>query len=276
MSVENEGGVPVVEATASDFMMVRAALVQRLGGANEALVWTRIDYRVQAKTPPHVDEDGIAWWPATQDDLAEETGLSPDQAKRAIASLLTGGYIAKEQHHLGGNYDRTNSYRTVVHGRPIDQADSPNESGRNRPMEQAESPNVPLSQTYRKKREGGAPRDRGSRIPDPFVVTTSMWEWAAERCPLVDARRSTEMFVNYWRAKTGKDATKRDWLGTWRNWLLKDQADAERRQPHARTFAQQKQDNNLSLLERYTNEGKTDAEIRSGAAAGVRGLTAGA
>ncbi len=56
-----------------------------------------------------------------------------------------------------------------------------------------------------------------------------MVAWARERCPLVDGPRSTERFINHFTAKTGRDATKLDWPATWRNWLLKDQADAERR-----------------------------------------------
>lgn len=70
---------------------------------------------------------------------------------------------------------------------------------------------------------GGGPRKRASRIPEPFVVTADMREWAAMRTPLVDVESSTERFVNHWRAKSGKDATKLDWPATWRNWLLRDQ-----------------------------------------------------
>lgn len=29
-----------------------------------------------------------------------------------------------------------------------------------------------------------------------------------------------ERFTNYWKAKSGKDATKRDWIATWRSWIL--------------------------------------------------------
>ncbi|MGN6199104.1 hypothetical protein [Humibacter sp.] len=74
----------------------------------------------------------------------------------------------------------------------------------------------------------GGPRKRGARIPDDFAVTPEMAAWARENCPNVDGRRSTEMFVNYWRAKTGRDATKLDWPATWRNWMLRDQENAHR------------------------------------------------
>jgi hypothetical protein len=74
--------------------------------------------------------------------------------------------------------------------------------------------------------EGAAPRpatsNRGTRISQPFIVTTAMRGWAAERVPGLDVNRSTETFVNHWRAKSGKDATKIDWIATWRNWLIRD------------------------------------------------------
>lgn len=73
------------------------------------------------------------------------------------------------------------------------------------------------------KEGSGVPRKRGSRIPDEFFVTADMRAWAAERTPLVDVDSSTERFVNHWRSKAGRDATKLDWLATWRNWLIRDQ-----------------------------------------------------
>jgi hypothetical protein len=61
---------------------------------------------------------------------------------------------------------------------------------------------------------------RGTRIPDDFAVTAEMAAWARDRVPHVDGRVETEKFINYWQAKSGKDATKVDWAATWRNWML--------------------------------------------------------
>lgn len=61
---------------------------------------------------------------------------------------------------------------------------------------------------------------RGTRIPADFTVTPQMVTWAREKAPNVDGRLETEKFVNYWQAKSGKDATKVDWAATWRNWIL--------------------------------------------------------
>lgn len=60
---------------------------------------------------------------------------------------------------------------------------------------------------------------RATRIPEPFVVTPEMVTWAREHAPHVDGARETERFVDFWRAKTGQGATKRDWVATWRNWM---------------------------------------------------------
>lgn len=76
-------------------------------------------------------------------------------------------------------------------------------------------------------KEGGAAR--GTRIPEPFMVTLDMRTWAAEKTPLVNVDASTAKFCDFWRAKSGKDATKRDWVATWRNWLRSDQERAMER-----------------------------------------------
>ena len=83
------------------------------------------------------------------------------------------------------------------------------------------------------------PRKRATRIPDRFIVTAEMRSWAAERVPLVVVDESTERFVNYWRAKAGKDGTKLDWPATWRNWLIRDQDDRAARKLTPTERAQQ-------------------------------------
>jgi hypothetical protein len=77
--------------------------------------------------------------------------------------------------------------------------------------------------------------NRGTRIPADFAVTPAMVAWAAENAPDVDGRRETEKFINYWTAKTGRDATKRDWVATWRNWMLNAQERLPSRPTNGRT-----------------------------------------
>lgn len=70
------------------------------------------------------------------------------------------------------------------------------------------------------------PAARKTKIPEPFLVTGEMRKWAAERVPAVNLQLQTEKFVNYWRSEA---KTKADWPATWRNWMLTEQANAERR-----------------------------------------------
>jgi hypothetical protein len=76
--------------------------------------------------------------------------------------------------------------------------------------------------------KGVVARKRGTRISEQFEVTAEMVTWAAKETPSVDGKRSTEKFINHFMAKSGRDATKVDWVRTWKNWLMTDQERVER------------------------------------------------
>lgn len=71
-------------------------------------------------------------------------------------------------------------------------------------------------------------RKRATRIPDDFAITAEMVAWGRENAPHVNGGYETQKFVDYWRGRSGKDATKTDWLATWRNWMRKAQEDTKR------------------------------------------------
>lgn len=65
----------------------------------------------------------------------------------------------------------------------------------------------------------------GSRLPDDWRPTQEHVDAAMMLNP--DYSRewfsaTAHKFRDYWVAKTGKDATKADWLATWRNWVRND------------------------------------------------------
>lgn len=148
-------GVPNDEVTASDFISVRAALVKRLGGANEALVWARIEFRSRSSFHAH-ERAERHWWKASYEEIAEEVGLSRDQVKRAVAKLIEQGFLIAEKHH--GSL-QTISYSPVITHR----ADSPYgvdpsgdiapSIGQDRPMTGADSPDAPSIKNLKKKTE---------------------------------------------------------------------------------------------------------------------------
>lgn len=78
-------------------------------------------------------------------------------------------------------------------------------------------------------------RRRGTRLPEDFTVDDDMKSWAREHTPHINGHIETANFIDYWRAKSGKDATKLDWVATWRTWMR----NAEQRAPQTRRAEQQ-------------------------------------
>lgn len=69
----------------------------------------------------------------------------------------------------------------------------------------------------------GTAQQRGTRIPDDFEPDNPLRQWARDRGftdPQID--EVTAAFTRYWRAKSGRDATKLDWPATWQNWVAKE------------------------------------------------------
>ena len=62
---------------------------------------------------------------------------------------------------------------------------------------------------------------RGSRLPADWTPSHSEVAFARARdMPQVRIDTEVEKFRNYWTAKSGAGATKRDWSATWRNWII--------------------------------------------------------
>lgn len=63
------------------------------------------------------------------------------------------------------------------------------------------------------------PRKRGHRLPADWMPSQNVIDEMKAECPHVDFKAEHRKFVDYWTDKTGKDATKLSWDGTWRNWI---------------------------------------------------------
>lgn len=64
---------------------------------------------------------------------------------------------------------------------------------------------------------------KGSRINDSFIVTDEMKAWFDQKGFSIDIDIETEKFINYWKARSGQQSLKQDWVATWRNWMLNAQ-----------------------------------------------------
>lgn len=63
---------------------------------------------------------------------------------------------------------------------------------------------------------------RGTRLPEEWILPIAWGEWALTEPGgwTVEAITTESLkFHDFWVAKAGKDATKLDWMATWRNWV---------------------------------------------------------
>lgn len=61
---------------------------------------------------------------------------------------------------------------------------------------------------------------RASRLPDDWALPREWGLWAVQQgLSEAQVRLEGAKFRDYWVAKSGRDATKTDWLATWRNWI---------------------------------------------------------
>jgi uncharacterized protein YdaU (DUF1376 family) len=80
--------------------------------------------------------------------------------------------------------------------------------------------NLPTPTPIPRDKSLGGDAKRGRRLPSDFVVPDEWRQWAIDDQGMsrADADRQTALFVDHWAPKAGKDGTKTDWFGTWRNW----------------------------------------------------------
>jgi uncharacterized protein YdaU (DUF1376 family) len=73
--------------------------------------------------------------------------------------------------------------------------------------------------------QAATPKKRAIRLPDDWRPDKSFWDAALANNPGMTQEWFVSVahkFKDYWIAKSGKDATKADWLATWRNWVRRE------------------------------------------------------
>lgn len=189
-----------------DFMMIRAELVRVVGGAAEALVAATIYWRASLVNANAYEHEGYVWWRATQEDIANLTGMSRDQVGRAGRALMEAGHVVVERHQRAGIQDRSYSYR-VVSDTPI---------VRNRTIEGAESHDVEGAESHdvSVKTEKTEKNKRAVRLPADWMPSNAHSLLAASL--KVDLDLEAEKFKDYCVAN-GRSFV--DWDAAFRNWL---------------------------------------------------------
>lgn len=104
---------------------------------------------------------------------------------------------------------------------------------------------------------GAAPKSKGSRLADDWWPSEADQAFASSaNLSIGESRHEAEKFRDYWHARAGPGAVKRDWSATWRNWIRNRkgngngvETDRERRKRESREALEQL---------RAFGEGRTD------------------
>lgn len=78
-----------------------------------------------------------------------------------------------------------------------------------------------------------APSARGSRLPLDWTPNDADLAFCRATRSDLDPETLAASFRDYWTAKAGKDASKLDWSGTWRNWVRRERAPTATGAAHA-------------------------------------------
>ncbi|MEM7446403.1 MAG: DUF1376 domain-containing protein [Pseudomonadota bacterium] len=143
-------------------------------------------------------------------------------AKRRRAGKRGGEAKARK---LRGERDgaSTASNPAPAYGRhPADGGPPPRPTPRSIPMEESESSDQGGS-TSLAGEETPPNRKRGRRLAEDWQPTATDRGFAAkEGLSDGEIERTADRFRDYWTAKSGAGAVKRDWAATWRNWVRTD------------------------------------------------------
>lgn len=95
-----------------EFISVTADLVRRVGSANAALVWARINFVCQVPGYDRVEDESGRWWVASMSKLSNDIGLSPKAIRRTLENLIAEEHL-EAQRMDESSWDRSWAYRTV-------------------------------------------------------------------------------------------------------------------------------------------------------------------
>lgn len=201
-------------------------------GLEEAVfLWNLLHWVVHNRANGENFREGRTWSYNTVEAFSEQfTYMSKDCIRRTIKSLLKQGVI------VSGNFNERATNRTLWYAFADEDtflptlshlAESPNRDGKTAQSHVAKSPNGSGKNANSLIRADvnahvNADSRRGARLPDDWVLLKSwakvafeIWpNWTPDHC-----RFEADKFRDHWHAKAGRDACKRDWLATWRNWV---------------------------------------------------------
>ncbi len=190
----------------NDFIQVPVDAI-RLIGPNAAILLSRLAYRFEGGWRLLHQHGDHHWWEATAEDLGAETGMSADQVRRALKTLIEKDAVVREKHHLGGASDHSYSYRLRTaeearsllptdvaispHRENTDVAESPHRSG-----EIATSSSPKTSRNFRNADDVGEddlPVDKSG----PFRLTPARAKLVMDAMVIAGQAHAAPTFLGY-------------------------------------------------------------------------------
>jgi uncharacterized protein YdaU (DUF1376 family) len=160
--------------------------------------------------------DGDFWRKTRCDSVISEYHGKADKARKSAEARWNNAKQKQSNSECNANAspENANESKTDANQKPITNNQEPIED------QKIITPQAAQPATPEKKS-----RKTGSRLPDDWRPTQEHVDAAMQLNP--DYTRewfsaTAHKFRDYWVAKTGKDATKADWLATWRNWVRND------------------------------------------------------
>jgi hypothetical protein len=72
---------------------------------------------------------------------------------------------------------------------------------------------------------------RGTRLPDDWHPSESLWSWGLENLAAPDLKFETAAMIDYFHAQSGQRGVKLDWGKTWKTWIREAVRRRERFKP---------------------------------------------
>lgn len=157
--------------------------------------------------------------------IAASTGLNRKTVLKALAEIESSGLIVADKGNGFGNSYTLNT--SPKNGTGTEIGTSPKIGTGTSPKIGTEPVPKLGHEPKRNLKKESKSIGRGTRLPADWQLTDKLKAIAKQirpEWPDSHVQRIADGFRDYWLAKAGKDATKADWVATWRNWCRNDRS----------------------------------------------------
>lgn len=181
-----------------------------------------------------VIEDGCIWNERARSDMVQRQFVSGSASIRGSK----------------GGRTRAENAAKALKGKDTAQAIASSRIEENR-IEKEETPNGVSKKPAEDLKVENPPSvksNRGTRLPDDWVLTKSLGDWAVDQgLTSFEVRQQAEIFKNHWLSTAGAKALKARWDLTWKNWIHRYRDEKKKGRP---VYGQPSQVTDLASVKR--------------------------